>query len=247
MPSPPTRPRLDTVLAMVPPDVRAVADIGYDHGLLMLRLARERPALRLYGVEMLPDRADAMRQRHPAAVSALADRLTLLVGDGLAPLPAGAVDCVVIAGLSDRSLVAILERARATLPTLRRVILCPARVEATLRPALPGLGLRIVDERIAAEHRRTWDVIAVEPAEPADIPEPPDATSLFWGPLMVARRDLGLAYHLDHLAKVYAPAFTHHLNGHRLPDGSLTPLGQKLALLPALRARAATWPSAHID
>lgn len=172
MPPSPLRPRLDTVLAMVPPDARAVADIGYDHGLLMLRLGRQRPALRLFGVEMLPDRAAAMRQRHPAEVSALAERLTLLVGDGLAPLPAGAVDCVVIAGLSDRTLVSILDRARATLPSLRRVVLCPARVEATLRPALPGLGLRIVDERIAAERGRTWDVIAVEPAAPGGIPTP---------------------------------------------------------------------------
>jgi tRNA (adenine22-N1)-methyltransferase len=239
MPSPPLAPRLDTVLAMVPADARAVADIGYDHGEILLRLGRDRPALRLFGVEILPDRADALRHRRPADVARLGDRLTLLHGDGLAPLPAPSPDCVVVAGLSDRTLVDILTRARARLPALRRVILCPARVEATLRPALPALGLRIVDERIAAEHKKTWDVIAVEPTTEA--PDLPDATSLFWGPLLVARQDLGLRYHLEHLAKVYAPAFAHDLRGHRRPDGSLTPLGQKLALLPALRARATAW------
>lgn len=243
--SPPTAlPRLDTLLALAAPGAHAVADIGYDHGLLLLRLGRAAPHVRLYGVEVQPGRADALRTRWPVQVQDLGARLTLLEGDGLEVLPAGAVDTVVIAGLSDRSIVRILERSRERLRGLRRLVLCPSRVEATLRPALPRLGLRTVEERIACERGKTWDVIAAEPGAPLAAATPAEER---WGPLLVARRDPALRLHLEHLSRVYAPAFAHDLGGHRDAAGALSPLGEKLAMLPELRARAAGWDDAPVE
>ena len=227
----PAHSRLALCAAQIVPDARCVLDVGYDHGQLLAHLAETRPGLRRIGGEVLPHAAERVRATYGAEVADLRQ------GSGLEVAAPGEVDVVVFAGLTDRTILALLEAGRAHLPHLRQVICCPPALEAHLRPGLARLGLAITDEAIAFKRHRSYDVIASAPGEVTEPPHP-------WGPRLIARRDPHLARHLTIQRQLMRRDFATELRSHRQPDGSLGPMGRKLSMLEALLTEAQGWTKA---
>lgn len=147
--------RLNALASFVPSHCEVVADIGYDHGHLITRLLHDRPSLRLIGIERQTGSKEIFWRN--ATGPGIVDRVSLLEGDGFAPLGDHAVDCAVIAGMGESSIVTILEQARKRPPW---VVLCPPGPAALLRPALARLGYRVADEGLAFDNGRFYEVMA---------------------------------------------------------------------------------------
>ena len=227
----PDHARLAICAAQISPNAHAVLDVGYDHGQLLAHLAHTRPALRLIGGEVLPDAPERFEATHGPGLA------ELRTGSGLSVATPGEVDVVVLAGLTDRTIMDLLEAGRDHLPHLRQVICCPPALEAHLRPGLARLGLVITHEAIAFKRHRSYDIIVAEPGEVTEPPHP-------WGPTLIARRDPDLARHLQIQRRLLRRDFDTGMRSHRQPDGTLGPMGQKLSLLEALLAEASDWSRA---
>lgn len=79
------RNRLAAVAALIPADVRCVADIGYDHGRLIKKLVQTRPEIRAIGVELQPHYIDQFWRLNIFENEADRHRVDLRTGSGLAP------------------------------------------------------------------------------------------------------------------------------------------------------------------
>ncbi len=236
-PRPP--PRLDTVAALVPPDARAVADVGYDHGQLLLALATRAPAARLIGVERQPGLDARFRARHAAALGPAMARVDLRLGDGLSALSPGEADVLVCAGLGERTLTAWLagsQGGRASVrDAARRIVLCPADYRGLMRPAANALGWRVADERIAWDAGRYYEVVALEPGAEPD----PDPLARLFGPRLFERGDPWLVPWLRDLERRFARARrAFAVDPTRLSDRD-EPVDRAMRALPEALARAA--------
>ncbi|MEM7249321.1 MAG: tRNA (adenine(22)-N(1))-methyltransferase TrmK [Acidobacteriota bacterium] len=168
--------RLEALIALVPPSVQAVVDVGYDHGELLLSLARRRPELRLFGVERQPDAAGRLHAR-PAARGL---ELDLRTGDGLLPLSPGEAQVAVLAGLGEIVIADLVARDAERLAAPGRFVLCPNGLETMLRSSLRREGLRAVEETLVEDRGRFYEILAVEPEHsPEDAPADPLET--LWG------------------------------------------------------------------
>jgi len=227
----PVNSRLRLIADRISGDAHGVLDVGYDHGKLLAHLAQTRPELTLIGGEVLPEAAERFEATHSAGLADLRE------GDGLSVATPGEVDVVVLAGLTDRTIIALLEAGREHLPHLRQVLCCPPALETDLRPGLAALGLVITDETVAFKRHRSYDVIVAEPGEVSEPPHP-------WGPTLIARRDPLLTRHLTIQRHLMRRDFATEMRSHRLPDGSLDPMGRKLSLIDGLLAEAEGWMEA---
>ena len=224
----PLNSRLGRCASMIAPEARAIVDVGYDHGQLLAHLRQTRPELSLFGTEVLEDAGERFVATYGEGVA------DLRLGSGLSTLSPGEVDVVVFAGLSDRTILRLLDEGRAHLPHLRQVICCPPALEAHLRPGLADLGLVITDEALVFKRHRSYDVIA---SAPGPVDEPPHP----WGPTLIERRDPDLLRHLEIQRRLLRRDLDQGLRSHRRADGSLGPMGEKLARLDALLAEARSW------
>ena len=213
--------------SFVPAEATALVDVGYDHGLLLASLRSQRPDLKLLGVECLPDASERFRKRFGDL------GVTLRYGYGLAPVAPGEVDTVVLAGLSDRTIVEVLDGAQPHWPSLKTVICCPAMVEAYLRPGLRERGFRVLREDLVFEAGRSYDVIVATLGQPRDVPEPWQR----WGPALYEEGHPRLLEHLKGRRHTMRRAFkSPDFAGYRDPNGELLPMGKKLAVLDQLIA-----------
>ena len=142
-----------------------VADLGSDHGRLILALVETGTAAFAVATEATPERtsrlADSLgRRRRGPAIEARC-------GDGLAALrPADRLDCVVVAGIGGPAMARILSSPARLELGIRRFVLQPATDPGTVRRWLAGSGLGVVDEALVVERRRFHLVIVAEPGAP---------------------------------------------------------------------------------
>lgn len=182
--------RLSVLAECLTSDVRAVADVGADHGQLgraLLRLGRVERAVAIDRSERaLAGARDALRpwiERGAAQA---------LLGDGLAPLqgaspPWDAVDCAILAGLGGAAIVGILGRGAAAAVLPGRLVLQPLTGHHLVRDALARLGYRAVDERLDLDGRRLVATVSAERAQEPVVP--PSGPDLWIGAGLLARAE----------------------------------------------------------
>lgn len=172
-----------------------VADIGTDHGLLPLWLARTGRAAYCVATESSPARLE--RVARPPAGAAWAGRLDYRAGDGLAVLAAAdRIDTIVVAGLGARAITRILERRRTSWPSIARLVLQPRSDEAALRAWLSARGWRPIGETLTVDRGRTHLTITAERGDDADLYRHPalsQADLLAVGPVLARTRPPELA------------------------------------------------------
>jgi len=165
-PSPPAPPplrlsaRLRCLATKVPPGT-VVADIGTDHALLPLYLAKQGTAAHVIATEIRPG---------PLAVARLAveryglgDIIEVRGGSGLAPLRPGEVDVAIIAGMGGRQIAKILDAGAQVRWSLERLVLEPNNGAEMLRAWLFENGAFIIDEDLVYEEGHFYEIIVVAP------------------------------------------------------------------------------------
>ncbi|MDR1778399.1 MAG: class I SAM-dependent methyltransferase [Clostridiales Family XIII bacterium] len=165
--------RLSVIAGYVAPGSR-VADIGTDHGYLprYLLAAGISPFVVLTDVAEGPlgkARVNMSRLR-PADAAGCSEQPAFVfrLGDGLAPLAAGEVDTVVIAGLGGELISRILARDAAHARSFATFILQPRSRGEALRTWLGGNGFRITHEDLAREGKRISEVLVARHAGAAE-------------------------------------------------------------------------------
>lgn len=157
--------RLETVLQLLLP-CAVLADVGTDHGLLPVSAVRRRIAERAIAVDLHAAPLDAAR-RHIERMG-VADRVTLVQGDGLRPLQGRAVDAVVLAGVSGALMVRLCNAAPQVLATVAHLIIQPNQDAPMVRAWALGHGWHLRDERMIEQRGRFFTICAFAKGSGAD-------------------------------------------------------------------------------
>ena len=152
-----TNKRVEKALEYIGKDSR-VADIGCDHGYVLIQGCLEGKISRGIGVEV---NQGPRRQALANILEAgLEDHLEVRLGSGLEPLAAGEVQTCVIAGMGGILIREILEKNPQKTASMKRLILQPMGGERSLREFLIAGGWTIVDEEVLVLDRLYLYIVA---------------------------------------------------------------------------------------
>ena len=154
--------RFHDIVSLIPQGVKSVADVGYDHGRVILLLSKTHEHVRVTGVEQQAQARGRFWRLH-GADGTLRPRVELLHGNGLEPLADKRPEVVVIGGLGERSIVEILARSEGILSGIRRLVLAPMDTKGVLRRYLHSISWSVVAERLSRKKGRFYQVYAAEP------------------------------------------------------------------------------------
>ena len=146
--------RLQTIYDMVP--VSVVADVGADHGKLIISLVKNNIATYGYAIE----NKKGPFERLVSAIneSGLSSRIKPLFSDGIRDLPE-IVSTVVIAGMGGQTVVNILKAHIENLINVKTIIVDAHNAVPFLREEISKLGFAIADEKIIEEDGIYYEII----------------------------------------------------------------------------------------
>jgi len=153
--------RLSTIKKHIPKD-SLVADIGSDHGYLVVDLVKSGSQLAYATDISLPSLNKARRLAEQKGV---ADRVICLQGDGFEALRGKNIDVAVIAGLGGRVIVGIMDRSHDICKGLARIILQPMKDSHILRRWLHKNGYFVFCEDYASDDGRIYQIICARSGE----------------------------------------------------------------------------------
>lgn len=154
--------RLTQVAAFVPQGAR-IADIGSDHAYLPAALALSGRIQFAVAGEVANGPYDNMVKE--ITENGLTKTIIPRLANGLAAIrPTDKVDTVVIAGMGGALIADILEKGRAQLAGVKRLILQPNVGEYRLRQWLLKNSYQIMDERLIEEDDHIYEIIVAEPS-----------------------------------------------------------------------------------
>jgi tRNA (adenine22-N1)-methyltransferase len=146
-----------------------VADIGTDHGQLPVFLYEEGICPRVIMTDISEaslDKARAEGSDHLRDDNA-PEGLTARAGDGLAPLQAGEVDTIVMAGIGGILMTEIIASDIVKAASFKKYVLQPRKSAGELRTFLYGNGFRITAEDLVREGKFICEIITAEPVQTA--------------------------------------------------------------------------------
>lgn len=161
-----TTPRLDAALEMLS-GYRTVADIGCDHGRLTAALLQKEICERVIASDISEPSLDKARQL--IGRIGLDHCVSFRVGDGCSVLIPGECDAIVLLGMGGTLMARILDACSVPLMRAKAVVLQPMRAQDDVRRYLYDHNCHIVQDRIAADHGRLYQVFK---AVPGDSTEP---------------------------------------------------------------------------
>lgn len=162
--------RLQTIAKYVP-DKKKVADIGADHALLFIHLAKEG---RLHkGIVGELNRGPFENAQDRVRMMGLSSFIEVRQGDGLAVLQQGEVEVIVVAGMGGALISQILEEGKEKLLGVERLILQPNIGGKRVRQWLLKHQFTIIEETIVEEAGIFYEIIVAEPGENPSLYEQP--------------------------------------------------------------------------
>ena len=193
------RPRLAAAAAMLRGP--SLADIGCDHGKLCAFLLQNDQVLRAIGVDISAPSLEKARSLR--ALCALEDRWQLREGSGLSCLEQGEAALLAFCGMGGELIAQLLEQGAPIAKEAVLIVMQPMGGTAELRAYLCSHGYRIVDEVLALDAGRIYQIIAAKAGAPSPWPRgfPPGCFN--FGPLLFEKHDplllpLLLAYRDSH-------------------------------------------------
>jgi tRNA (adenine22-N1)-methyltransferase len=164
-----------------------VADIGSDHGRLAAALLQAGKVKRVIASDI--SSLSLNKARSLAAACGLENRIDIRTADGLKGLKENEAAALVIAGMGGTLILKLLAASPKIAQSAKRIVMQPMRGTAELRFYLHHNGFRIVDERIAYEAGRYYQLIAAQFGEPEPIPESFPKGVYKFGWVTVQKRD----------------------------------------------------------
>ena len=148
--------RLLEIIKYVPID-SIVADIGTDHGSIPAYLIKNNISKRVIASDISPGSLDKTIEFVKALN--LNDKILPRLGDGLDVIKPYEVDTVIIAGMGGVLISKILDDKKEICATIENFILQPMVASKELRAYLINNGYMIVDESLAKEGKRYYEII----------------------------------------------------------------------------------------
>ena len=194
-----------------------VADVGADHGYLLLWLWQQGRLERGFACDLNPgplSRAAANIRRF-GAQAAIEPRL----GSGLTPVAPGEAQACVMAGMGGMLMLSLLDESPEVAGSLSQLVLQPQRDLEQVRRGLHQRGDAIREEKLAREGRRFYTVIDARPGQ-----ETYTAEEYRFGKRLLDRRDPVLRDWLDWqiAVKENVPALAAEVAGLRRVRGLWT-------------------------
>jgi tRNA (adenine22-N1)-methyltransferase len=227
----PVSARLDAILSLLLP-CRELADVCSDHGLVPVVAVQRGIAQHAIAADLRAKPLEVARQN--VARAALAERVTVVQGDGLAPLATRAVDALVMAGVSGELMVRLLAAAPQVTGRLTQLILQPNQNIDAVRAWALAAGFHLRAEQMVEERGFFFPICAYRRAEGRD----PHYEQRAWterelcllGPMLLAQRDATTlrAYQQqrDRLGKLVAQGVARHAAEHALWSRACTELAR---------------------
>jgi tRNA (adenine22-N1)-methyltransferase len=145
--------RLGFLFNEIPDNCDTLADIGCDHGKLLVEAVKRGRAKRGFAVDISGASLDKAVKL--AAENGVGDRISFFCGDGLKPLPA-VVDCAVIAGIGGIEIIKILREGGGS---AKSYILSPHSDEILLRKFMKENGYRAARDFYICDGGKYYPVI----------------------------------------------------------------------------------------
>ena len=153
-------PRLQEVENLVP-QCRIMADIGTDHAYLPLHLLEEGRIS--YAVACDIHKGPLVKAKEHIIRENRGDCVEIRLGAGIEPLTTGEVDGVTIAGMGGLMIIDILKDSPEKAHALHWLVLQPQNHVAELKQYLAGHHFMIMQEDMAMEDRRLYEMMLVKP------------------------------------------------------------------------------------
>ncbi len=149
-------PRLMAIAEAVLPE-KPMADIGTDHGYLPVELVRSGkiPNAIAADINAMP----LEKAKGCIREAGVEDRIETRLGSGLSVLKPGEVSTIVMAGMGGYLIRDLLAAEKEIAEKAECLILQPMNNGAILRHYLEEHGFKIIDERIAKEAPRVYEII----------------------------------------------------------------------------------------
>ena len=167
--------RLQIIHDMVPKSV--VADIGSDHGKLMIALVESGIITKGYAVENKEGPFERLRSN--LIRYKVHDKITPLFSDGLKDLPRD-TQTIVIAGMGGLNIVNILKAHQEKLVRVQTIIIDAHTAVPLARKEICQMGYAIADEKIVKEDDIFYEIIKFIKADKAIISD----EDLEFGPIL---------------------------------------------------------------
>lgn len=151
--------RLETILRLVPQN-SIVADIGTDHGYIPRELIKHKISKFVIATDISGPSLE--KTKEIVKNENLDKKIETRLGDGLSPIKEFEVDLVLIAGMGGILISEILMEAKQKLDTYGTYILQAMVGADQLRKYLVNNGFKIINEELAKEDDRIYEIIVAQ-------------------------------------------------------------------------------------
>ena len=149
--------RLETIQSLIRPGIGTI-DVGTDHGLLPIALAKQGYAGNLIASDIHSQPLQAARRN--AAEEGVEQRISFRLSDGLDACQPDEVDTVILSGMGGDLVCSILDRAEWTMDPEKQLILQPMTKAEILRFWLCNNGYEIEEECLVQENGRIFQILS---------------------------------------------------------------------------------------
>lgn len=151
-------PRLLKVAELV--EGNTVADIGTDHGKLLIYLCQSEKTEAGIGSDVAEGPASACRKN--VALYGLSDKIEIRVGDGLATISEGEVESIVIAGMGGELILKILSDNLSVALSAKELIVQPMTNISRFLKGITALGLSVCEAHIVPEKDKLYQIFKLK-------------------------------------------------------------------------------------
>ena len=181
------------IAKMIPPG-RKVADIGTDHAHLPIYLIERGICSEVIATEIrIGPYTRAVENLRRAGLEKVVD---LRYGAGFSPLAPREAEVAVVAGMGGEAIAGIIRDEMSVAKAFDIMLLQPMTHHGILRQELYTLDYEIIDEDIAKEGRRFYEIIVAKPGTA----KTPDCIDLVVGPLLRHSKNPLVLQYLEHRA-----------------------------------------------
>lgn len=119
--------RFDSIIELISPSSRVVADIGADHGLLSLTIAEHDNVNKVFTVDLSPLALAGARRNLESSPLNIQNKVTIIEGDGLNPILSTNtdVDTIILAGMGTNTAKSICNQNHLNMIKCNSIILQP--------------------------------------------------------------------------------------------------------------------------
>ena len=207
-----------------------IIDVGTDHAYIPIRLLLDDPGATAVATDIRP--GPLQRARTDAEYYGVSDRLTLLLGDGLAPCTPDSGDTVILAGMGGETMIGIL--SAAPWAKEKQLILQPQTKIEELRNWLASNGYGIFDAALVHDTGRLYLVWYVKAGEMPALVHGVDSA-------LVRRRDPLMKPYLEDQIKRIRKRLNGVLHAKKRQETLAKTLEDSLQEMETLYQEASTW------